>query len=73
MRLSCRVKIVIDADVQRNVAAAQPDSAAIEQFGRLRLFREAEHADIEGARFGLAAARYCELNVIDAPKRRARV
>jgi len=70
MSFRCSAKAVIDTEVHHHVPTAQPYSAAIDQFVRLGFLGETKDVNVERPRFVLFAAWHCELNVVDAPKRR---
>ena len=65
MRLARRPELVLDAEMQADVAAREPAAAAAGEARRLLHLLEPQHAGIEGARGVLLAARYRDLDMVD--------
>jgi hypothetical protein len=65
VRLLCRTKIILHAQVNLNAAALEPASSTFSEFGRFRDLRQAQQAAIELASGVFAACRHGELDVID--------
>ena len=69
MRLARRPELRLDAEMDLDRAALDPDAAAFRELRRLLELGHAEHADIEAAARRLGAGRYRDLHVIEAEHR----
>ena len=69
MRLAGRPELRLDAEMDLDRAALDPDAAAFRELRRLHELRHAEHADIEAAARRLRAGRNRDLHVIEAEHR----
>src|SRR4051812_22362877 len=65
MRLSRGAKVGLDAQMNLESTALEPDSAALRQMRRFRDFRNAQHFLVEIPRCGLPARRHRKLHVFD--------
>jgi hypothetical protein len=65
MRLARRPELVLDAEMQADVAACEPAAAAAHEARRLWHLRKAQHPAIEVACGILLAARYRDLDMLD--------
>src|SRR3954447_17841694 len=66
MRLAGRPELRLDAEMDLDRAALDPDAAAFRELRRLHDLRHAEHADVEAAARRLRAGRTRDLHVIEA-------